>query len=65
MNVGNKTETDSQNKLVATCGEREAQRGPTVMGDKKGGIFMGLYEVLCVKLLKILKHYRIFKSLIQ
>ena len=62
----NKTESDSQiytvNKLVVASGEREGGRGNTGVGDKKR-VIMGLYETMCLKLLKIVKHYRIFKNL--
>ena len=62
----NKTEnsrlTDTENKLVVTSGEREGGRGNTGVGDKKR-VIMGLYETMCLKLLKIVKHYRIFKNL--
>ena len=49
--------TDIKNKLVVTSGEREGGRGNIGLEGKR--IIMGLYEIMCVKLLKIIKHYRI------
>ena len=40
-----------------TNGEREAGRGDIEVGEKR--VIMGLYEITCVKLSKIVKHYRI------
>ena len=49
---------------MVTSGEREAGRGRRgVGGRKKNGVIMGLYEIICVKLLKIVKHYRTLKNL--
>ena len=42
---------------MVTNGERKRVRGNTRVGEKK--IIIGLYEIMCVKLLKIEKHYRI------
>ena len=49
--------TDTEKKLVVTSGEREGRRGITGVGEKR--VIMVLYEVTCVKFLKVLKHYRI------
>ena len=49
--------TDIENKLVFTSGERDVGRGN--MGVGKKGVIIGLCEIMCVKLLKIVKHYRI------
>ena len=50
--------TDTENKLVFTCQERKERRGNIgVEGNKKS--IMGLYELTCTKLLKIVKHYSI------
>ena len=46
--------TDIENNLVATSGER----GNIRVGGRKR-VAMGLYEIMCVKLLKTVKHYRI------
>lgn len=45
-------------KLEVTSGERERGRGNTGAGGEER-IIMGLYEIIYVKLLKIVKHYRI------
>lgn len=47
-----------ENKLVVTSGERERGRGNTGAGGEER-IIMGLYEIIYMKLLKIVKHYRI------
>ena len=39
-----------KNELVLTSGEREAGRGNT--GVRGGRVITGLYEIMCVKLLK-------------
>ena len=49
--------TDIENKLVVTSGEREVGRSNIGVGGKR--VIMGLYEIMHVKLLKIVKHYRI------
>ena len=59
----NKTEqkrglTDIENKPVVTSGEKEGERG-NIKGRGKKRVIMGLYKIICVKLLKFLKHYRI------
>ena len=48
--------TDVENKLVVTSGEREGGRGKTGVGER---VIMGLREIICVKLSKIVNHYRI------
>ena len=47
-----------EKKLVITSGKRNRGRGNIRVGDKN---IIGLYEIMCVKLLKILKHTEIFK----
>ena len=49
-----------ENKLVVICGES----GGTTQwkGIKKGGVFRRLYEIMWVKLLKMIKHYRIQRN---
>ena len=42
---------------MVTSGEREGRRGITGVGEKR--VIMVLYEVMCVKFLKVVKHYRI------
>ena len=49
--------TDIENKLVVTSEERDGGRSNTRVGKSKR-VIMGLYEIMCVKLLKIVKHYR-------
>ena len=57
----NKTKTKRNHRYrqqtSGYCGERKRVRGNTRVGGKK--IIIGLYEIMCVKLLKIEKHYRI------
>ena len=48
---------DIKNKLVVTSGEREKRKGKKGVGEKR--IIVGLYKIMCVKYLKIVKHYRI------
>ena len=43
---------------MVTSEEREGGRGKLGAGGIKR-VIMGLYEIMCVKLLKIVKHYRI------
>ena len=45
---------------MVTFGEREERRGKIGV-DCYGIVVMGLYEIMCVKLLKIVKHYGILK----
>ena len=47
-----------ENKLVVTSWERERRRG-YYRGRGKKMVIMGLYEIMCLELLKIVKHYRI------
>ena len=42
---------------MVTNGERGGRRGNIEVREKR--LIMGLYEIMCVKLLKIIKHYRI------
>ena len=52
----NKTKSrlaDIENKLVVTNGRGKGGRGKIGMKEKS---VMGLYEIICVKLLKIVKH---------
>ena len=48
-----------ENKPVVTTGERERGRGKIGVGKKKKRVIMGLYEIMYVKFLKTVKHYRI------
>ena len=55
---------DSENELVVTNGER--QEWGEARGDRQGRgekeserVIMEIHEIICVKLLKIVKHYRI------
>lgn len=43
-----------ENKPVITSGEREVGRENTGVEGKK--VIIGLYEIMCVKLWKIIKH---------
>ena len=47
---------DIENKLVVTSGKRKRSRVNSRTMDKKE-VIMGLYEIVCVKFLKIVKHY--------
>ena len=49
--------TGIENEPVVTNGERGGRRGNIEVREKR--LIMGLYEIMCVKLLKIIKHYRI------
>ena len=51
---------DIENKLVVTSGKRKRSKVNSSTVDKKE-VTMGLYEIMCVKLLKIVRHYRILK----
>ena len=51
-----KKEADIENKLVVIDGEREGEGQHKGRGRK---VIMGLYKLMCVKLLKTVKHYRI------
>ena len=42
---------------MVTSGEREGEEGQ--YKDREERVIIGLYEIMCVKLLKIVKHYRI------
>ena len=44
-----------ENKLVVTNRQKKVGRGKLV----GGRIIMGLYEIICMKLLRIVKHYHI------
>ena len=46
---------DMENKLVVTNRQKKVGRGKMV----GGRIIMGLYEIICMKLLRIVKHYHI------
>ena len=47
---------DTENKLVVTSsGKREARRGRRGLGRGKGRVITGLYEIIYVKLFKIVK----------
>ena len=48
---------DIKNKLVVTSGEREKRKGKIGVGEKR--IIVGLYKIMYVKYLTIIKHYRI------
>ena len=49
---------DIENKPVVTSGKRKRSRVNSRTTDKKE-VIMGLYEIMCVKLWEIVKHYRI------
>ena len=53
--------TDAEDKLVVTTAERKEGKGNVGVGRKRA--IMGLYEIMCVKLLKIVKHHRILEIL--
>ena len=58
-----KKQTHKENKLVITHGERQGRRGK--YGDGGVGaesVTMWLYEIMCVKLPKIIKVYKIKES---
>ena len=42
---------------MVTSGERKGERSKIGLGRKK--VIMGLYEIMCVKFMKIVKQYRI------
>ena len=42
---------------MVTSGERKGRRGNIGMGGKR--VIEGLYEIMCVELVKTVKHYRI------
>ena len=42
---------------MVTSGEREGEEGQ--YKDREERVIIGFYEIMCVKLLKIVKHYRI------
>ena len=48
--------TDTENKLVVTSGEGGGRKGNIGVGGGKR-VIMELYEIMCVKFLKIIKHY--------
>ena len=50
---------DIKNKLVVTSGEREKRKGKIGVGEKR--IIVGLYKIMYVKYLTIIKHYRILR----
>ena len=57
-------ESQKYNKLVNKTKKKEIQRYREQTSEGEGGaegkmVIMGLYEIMCVKFLKILKHYRI------
>ena len=45
---------------MVTSGEMEGEKGNIGVGEKKKKrVIMGLYEIMCVRLLKVVKHSRI------
>ena len=44
---------------MVTSGVRVREQGRDNIRVGEKGVIMGLYEIMCVKLLKIVKHYRI------
>ena len=55
MNITKKKQTHRYREK--TSGEKEAGRG--FLGVRGKRVIMGLYEIMCVKLPKTVKHYRI------
>ena len=49
---------------MVTREEREGGRGNVGEGDFLLNLMMGLHEIMSMKLLKIIKHYRIFNYII-
>ena len=44
---------------MVTSGVRVRERGRGNIGVGEKGVIMGLYEIMCVNVLKTVKHYRI------
>ena len=60
MNKTNKQKQNDTYRKQTSGFRREREVGEGQDGGRgKKGIIMGLYEVMCMKLLKIAKHYRI------